>query len=221
MTSTLIIFLCFLVLNAILWIFFFIAFRGKYSPDKILSGIKSEISLSESRLVETAADFMDQCDGKRRELERCMKLVDEKLKYLDEHKSDFIKERMVLQQLSPTNRLQEQINVRQNAVQRQMRAYEKAANSPPVDDDSVKVMIDENLFTHNLAQSTSQTATLQSTPRVINSGKDIINEPSDSEKILRLAAQGISSEEIVSRLRIPLFQVEFILNAEKMSSKDN
>ncbi|MBQ5781249.1 MAG: hypothetical protein IIW10_04825 [Spirochaetaceae bacterium] len=205
MTSTLTIFLCFLVLNTILWIFFFIAFKKKYSGEKILSGIKSELSLSESRLVETAADFMDQCDGKRRELERCMKRVDEKLKYLNEHEADFIKERMVLQQLSPTTQLQQRISKReQNAVQRQMSAYEKAANNPPVDDDSVKVMIDESLFSRQ--------------PQVITSGTDILSEPSDSEKILRLADRGLSSEEIVSRLGIPLFQVEFILNAQKMST---
>ena len=205
MTSTFTIFLCFLILNTILWIFFFIAFKKKYSGEKILSGIKSELSLSESRLVETAADFMDQCDGKRRELERCMKRVDEKLKYLNEHEADFIKERMVLQQLSPTTQLQQRISKReQNAVQRQMSAYERAANNPPVDDDSVKVMIDESLFSQQ--------------PRVITSGQDILSEPSDSEKILRLADRGLSSEEIVSRLGIPLFQVEFILNAQKMST---
>jgi hypothetical protein len=148
---------------------------------------------------------MDQCDGKRRELERCMKRVDEKLKYLNEHEADFIKERMVLQQLSPTTQLQQRISKReQNAVQRQMSAYEKAANNPPVDDDSVKVMIDESLFSRQ--------------PQVITSGTDILSEPSDSEKILRLADRGLSSEEIVSRLGIPLFQVEFILNAQKMST---
>lgn len=203
MTSTFTIFICFLILNTILWIFFFISFKKKYSGEKILSGIQNELSLSESRLVETAADFMDQCDGKRRELERCLKRVDEKLKYLNEHEADFIKERMVLDQLSPVNQVRQRISQRQNAVQRQMKAYEKAANNPPVDDDSVKVMIDENLFAQQ--------------PQVISSAVDILSEPSDSDKILRLADQGLSSEEIVSRLGIPLFQVEFILNAKKMS----
>jgi hypothetical protein len=65
-------------------------------------------------------------------------------------------------------------------------------------------MIDESLFSRQ--------------PQVITSGTDILSEPSDSEKILRLADRGLSSEEIVSRLGIPLFQVEFILNAQKMST---
>lgn len=181
------------VINLTLWFVFFARFKKTFSAEVMLHDIKDEVNKLLIEINRTTDQNITLIDSRIRDLKALTDAADKRLNFLQKDQKERAREERVLQKLSPAKKYQ-------NMQKR-------------VDDESgVQLSIDFEAYRvpEEFGEPAESAEPIKrAEPEVISSPK---NETTVEKSVMRFYEDGMAVDDISKRLKLPIAQVQFIVD---------
>ena len=181
------------VINLTLWFVFFARFKKTFSAEVMLHDIKDEVNKLLIEINRTTDQNITLIDSRIRDLKALTDAADKRLNFLQKDQKERAREERVLQKLSPAKKYQ-------NMQKR-------------VDDESgVQLSIDFEAYRvpEEFGEPAESAEPIErAEPEVISSPK---NETTVEKSVMRFYEDGMAVDDISKRLKLPIAQVQFIVD---------
>ncbi|NLK46297.1 MAG: hypothetical protein GX297_06565 [Treponema sp.] len=227
-----------LIINVILWLYFYYKFKKTYSPEKVLKKIRIELDKLFKEIVREAEEDVSIIEGRIQGLKSLIAEADERILRAENESAKRSREKQVLADLEFVNQGERK---QKTPVQKKLSQYEQTAFpistekqaevQSVVDNDVEKVtnsdvLLEFNSFENQLEQdveiNVSQELISKSKEEfqkpkqekieIVLSKNAITQKKSSKEQILELYKLDISSDKISEMLNIPLNEVQLAIN---------
>ena len=175
------------VINLTLWFVFFARFKKTFSAEVMLHDIKDEVNKLLIEINRTTDQNITLIDSRIRDLKALTDAADKRLNFLQKDQKERAREERVLQKLSPVKKYQN---------------MQKRAD----DESGVQLSIDFDAY-RAAEEPTEQKERAE--PEVISSPK---NETTVEKSVMRFYEDGMAVDDISKRLKLPIAQVQFIVD---------
>ena len=178
------------VINLTLWFVFFARFKKTFSAEVMLHDIKDEVNKLLIEINRTTDQNITLIDSRIRDLKTLTDAADKRLNFLQKDQKERAREERVLQKLSPVKKYQN---------------MQKRAD----DESGVQLSIDFDAYRAAEEPTEQEEPVEPPEPEVIPRVKD---EAPLKDGVMRLYTDGMSVDDISKRLKLPIAQVQFIVD---------
>ncbi len=119
-----------LIINIILWLYFYYKFKKTYSPDKVLKSIRRELDKLFKEIVREAEEDVTIIEGRIKGLKSLIAEADERILRAENEVAKREREKQVLADLDAANKPEQKP---QTSSQKKLSQYEQTAFSIPVE----------------------------------------------------------------------------------------
>ncbi|MGL4986484.1 MAG: hypothetical protein ACRC5H_05010 [Treponemataceae bacterium] len=191
-------------INILLWFWFFIAFKKKYSPEKVLEQIRIEVEkLIISINNETDRD-VTLIESRIKGLKKLIQEADKRMHVSNNELKKRQTEQNILEALNNTP-----VPQKKTAVQQKLSFYETDYAEKQIYEKDISESID-------IAVQESTVDTKKPQDQLVITKNPLPQNNSKLEEILRLADLGLEEQSIATKLGIPIGEVNFIINLSKI-----
>jgi len=177
------------VINLTLWFVFFARFKKTFSADVMLHDIKDEVNKLLIEINRTTDQNITLIDSRIRDLKTLTEAADKRLNFLQKEQKERAREERVLQKLSG--------DVSSDPKTKQAAKKYQSMQKSAGDENGVQLSIDFDA--HRAAEE----------PEVVSTPAD---KPPLKDSVIRLYTDGMSVDDISKRLKLPIAQVQFIVD---------
>ena len=197
------------LLNILLWVAFFVKLKRTLSPQRILIDIKNEVEKLLIEINKTVADDITLIDDRSNKVKEIIDECEKKIALYYAQENSKGREIDVLQRLSNTKTVLPKVQSIINKYQ-----TKAVASDHFVDDDSVQLSIDFETNRINeqsllFEENNSVTSTV---PTIMEVEDSKIQEVPFKKKVLQLASNYLSAEQIAQKLGCTETEVQIILD---------
>ena len=181
------------VINLTLWFVFFARFKKTFSAEVMLHDIKDEVNKLLIEINRTTDQNITLIDSRIRDLKTLTEAADKRLNFLQKDQKERAREERVLQKLSPAKKYQNM----------QKRADDESGVQLSIDFEAYRVPEEFG------EPAESAEPIERAEPEVISSPK---NETTVEKSVMRFYEDGMAVDDISKRLKLPIAQVQFIVD---------
>ena len=181
------------VINLTLWFVFFARFKKTFSYEVMLHDIKDEVNKLLIEINRTTDQNITLIDSRIRDLKALTDAADKRLNFLQKDQKERAREERVLQKLSPAKKYQNM----------QKRADDESGVQLSIDFEAYRVPEEFG------EPAESAEPIERAEPEVISSPK---NETTVEKSVMRFYEDGMAVDDISKRLKLPIAQVQFIVD---------
>lgn len=181
------------VINLTLWFVFFARFKKTFSAEVMLHDIKDEVNKLLIEINRTTDQNITLIDSRIRDLKALTDAADKRLNFLQKDQKERAREERVLQKLSPAKKYQNM----------QKRADDESGVQLSIDFEAYRVPEEFG------EPAESAEPIERAEPEVISSPK---NETTVEKSVMRFYEDGMAVDDISKRLKLPIAQVQFIVD---------
>ena len=181
------------VINLTLWFVFFARFKKTFSAEVMLHDIKDEVNKLLIEINRTTDQNITLIDSRIRDLKALTDAADKRLNFLQKDQKERAREERVLQKLSPVKKYQNM----------QKRADDESGVQLSIDFEAYRVPEEFG------EPAESAESIERAEPEVISSPK---NETTVEKSVMRFYEDGMAVDDISKRLKLPIAQVQFIVD---------
>ena len=181
------------VINLTLWFVFFARFKKTFSAEVMLHDIKDEVNKLLIEINRTTDQNITLIDSRIRDLKALTDAADKRLNFLQKDQKERAREERVLQKLSPVKKYQNM----------QKRADDESGVQLSIDFEAYRVPEEFG------EPAESAEPIERAEPEVVSSPK---NETTVEKSVMRFYEDGMAVDDISKRLKLPIAQVQFIVD---------
>ena len=181
------------VINLTLWFVFFARFKKTFSAEVMLHDIKDEVNKLLIEINRTTDQNLTLIDSRIRDLKALTDAADKRLNFLQKDQKERAREERVLQKLSPVKKYQNM----------QKRADDESGVQLSIDFEAYRVPEEFG------EPAESAEPIERAEPEVISNPK---NETTVEKSVMRFYEDGMAVDDISKRLKLPIAQVQFIVD---------
>ena len=181
------------VINLTLWFVFFARFKKTFSAEVMLHDIKDEVNKLLIEINRTTDQNITLIDSRIRDLKALTDAADKRLNFLQKDQKERAREERVLQKLSPVKKYQNM----------QKRADDESGVQLSIDFEAYRVPEEFG------EPAESAEPIERAEPEVISNPK---NETTVEKSVMRFYEDGMAVDDISKRLKLPIAQVQFIVD---------
>ena len=189
------------VINLTLWFVFFARFKKTFSAEVMLHDIKDEVNKLLIEINRTTDQNLTLIDSRIRDLKALTDAADKRLHFLQTEQKERAREERVLQKLSGD--VSSDPKTKQAA--KKYRSMQKNAD----DESGVQLSIDFEAYRVPEEFGEPAGPAERAEPEVISSPK---NETTVEKSVMRFYEDGMAVDDISKRLKLPIAQVQFIVD---------
>lgn len=189
------------VINLTLWLVFFARFKKTFSADVMLHDIKDEVNKLLIEINRTTDQNITLIDSRIRDLKTLTDAADKRLNFLQKDQKERVREERVLQKLSG--------NVPSDPKAKQAAKKYQSMQKSAGDENGVQLSIDFDAYRADEDPTEQEEPVEPAEPEVIPRIKD---EAPLKDGVMRLYTDGMSVDDISKRLKLPIAQVQFIVD---------
>ncbi len=196
------------LVNIALWAFFYTKLKRTFSPHVLLSDIKNEVEKLIIEINRTTLDNVTLIEERTNSLKSLIDLADKRILLQEGQEKGKKREIEILNTLSSKNT---PVATEQQAIQK----YAKASKSYEESDhsDSVQLSIDFDSYKVDAPTEDVPISTVEpEMPKITNTQGTLLHEISLNEKVVQLAQNGLSTEEIAKQLACSITVVQLIID---------
>ena len=189
------------VINLTLWFVFFARFKKTFSAEVMLHDIKDEVNKLLIEINRTTDQNITLIDSRIRDLKALTDAADKRLNFLQKDQKERAREDRVLQKLSG--------DVSSDPKTKQAAKKYQSMQKSAGDENGVQLSIDFDAYRADEDPTEQEEPVEPAEPEVIPRIKD---EAPLKDGVMRLYTDGMSVDDISKRLKLPIAQVQFIVD---------
>ena len=195
-------------INIIIWIYFFCFFKKNLTAEKLLHELHKEVSEMEKEIIYAADRSITLIDARRKGLQN---LLEEAKRYTDLANAELDKKarsQNIMNALQSVNQPKKKYSqLPQQVVQQSLFSEETDGFFPSLENDtSDEVVISDKASSMLKTNETNNIPVISKIPEPIKIEKD------PKTRVLELAAEGISSDLIATKLEMSITEVQLIID---------